>query len=276
MLKRFRGDSIAACCLSVLLSAQACAAPDVIVTSDDSWQFDLAINLWSLTLDGTTRYPISGGDDMTTNTGSLYDKLKMAFLGSFEVHKGDWSGFTDISYVLLGDSKQNVRNIELGGTQIPAGVNSDIRFDLKGAVWELAGAYRVVNTQPMNMEVFAGMRLLAITMTVSGDLSGNVGTIPLANQHFSSEVNPTIVDGIVGAKGRIHLSADNTWFLPYYFDIGTGQSDYTLEAMGGLGYAFKWGDVTATYRYLDYHLKSADNVETLSVFGPVIAVVFHF
>jgi len=27
------------------------------------------------------------------------------------------------------------------------------------------------------------------------------------------------------------------WFVPYYLDVGTGESDLTWQAMGGIGYS---------------------------------------
>jgi hypothetical protein len=40
--------------------------------------------------------------------------------------------------------------------------------------------------------------------------------------------------------------------VPYYLDVGTGESDFTWQAMTGLGYSWKSVDVNAAWRYLDY------------------------
>ena len=34
-------------------------------------------------------------------------------------------------------------------------------------------------------------------------------------------------DGIVGLRGNVKL--DKYWYLPYYFDVGTGASDLTWQ-----------------------------------------------
>jgi hypothetical protein len=58
----------------------------------------------------------------------------------------------------------------------------------------------------------------------------------------------SVWDGIVGARGHVNLT--EKWYLPFYADIGTGQSKLTWQALGGIGYRFKWFDFTVAYRYL--------------------------
>jgi len=59
-------------------------------------------------------------------------------------------------------------------------------------------------------------------------------------------------------------------------DVGTGESDLTRQGVGGLGYSFHWGDVLATWRYLDYKFKSGKKVADLSFNGPMIGVGFRW
>ena len=66
------------------------------------------------------------------------------------------------------------------------------------------------------------------------------------------------------------------WFVPYYVDIGTGESNLTWQAMGGIGYSFGWGDVVAAWRYIDYDMKSGKKIESMTFNGPAIAAVFHW
>ena len=37
--------------------------------------------------------------------------------------------------------------------------------------------------------------------------------------------------------------------MPYYVDVGTGQSQLTWQVNAGLGYQFDWGSVLATWRW---------------------------
>jgi len=83
-------------------------------------------------------------------------------------------------------------------------------------------------------------------------------------------------DAIVGVKGRVGIGASREWFVPYYVDIGTGDSDLTWQGMVGIGYAYPWGEVVATWRYLDYSFKSSAKVDDLKMTGPLLGVAFRW
>jgi hypothetical protein len=46
--------------------------------------------------------------------------------------------------------------------------------------------------------------------------------------------------------------------------------------MAGVGYGFGWGDVVASWRYVDYQMKSGSAIEELSFNGPAIAAAFRW
>ena len=69
---------------------------------------------------------------------------------------------------------------------------------------------------------------------------------------------------------------DGNWYVPYYVDVGTGDSDLTWQAVAGIGYAFRWGEVFAAWRYLDYDFKSSSNIEKLNFNGPGLGVAFRW
>ena len=64
--------------------------------------------------------------------------------------------------------------------------------------------------------------------------------------------------------------------MPYYVDVGTGDSDLTWQGIVGIGYAFSWGEVIAAWRYLDYDFKSGQKIESVNLNGPAIGVAFHW
>ena len=179
-------------------------------------------------------------------------------------------------YVDLGAAKSGTRDLTIGGIELPAGVNANTHYDLKGTAWTLAGTYRVMSGPGATMDLLAGARMLDIKQTLEWEFTGNIGTIPVGTRAGRREASPTNWDGIVGVKGRFSLSDDHKWYVPYYFDIGTGESDLTWQAVAGVGYSFQWGDVVAAWRYLDYKMKSGQPVDTLNFNGPAIAAVFRW
>ena len=56
---------------------------------------------------------------------------------------------------------------------------------------------------------------------------GNLGSTAATGRTASSEVSETVWDGIVGLKGRYAFGANGQWFVPYYVDVGAGNSKLT-------------------------------------------------
>jgi hypothetical protein len=244
--------------------------------SVDAWQWQASIYLYLPSIGGTTTFPQLGGGGVSIDAAKILDNLKMGFMGSLEARKGRWGAFTDVLYVDLGNSKSATRDFTVGGTPLPADATANVDFDLKGTVWTLAGAYRAVADPGSPLDVFAGARMLDLGQTLGWQLSGNVGSIPLADRSGNQETNLKNWDAIIGVKGRFELGAYKKWFVPYYVDVGAGDSKSTWQAVTGLGYSFGWGDVVGAWRHLDYRMKSDTAVESLSFSGPGIAAVFRW
>jgi hypothetical protein len=124
--------------------------------------------------------------------------------------------------------------------------------------------------------VLAGARLFDVRPKLSWSLYGDLGPIPVSGRSGGSEATVSNWDGIVGLKGGFRFGANREWFVPVYADVGTGQSDLTWQIAGGVGYWFKWGDVIAMWRYLDYNFKSGEAINDLSMNGPMLGVTFRW
>ena len=96
----------------------------------------------------------------------------------------------------------------------------------------------------------------------------------MTRQQSATSESESLLDGIVGVRGAIKLSEH--WYLPYYADIGTGQSDLTWQLLGGVGYRFGWGDIKLVYRHLAYEMDGDKHLEDLTVSGPLLGVGFRF
>lgn len=68
--------------------------------------------------------------------------------------------------------------------------------------------------------------------------------------------------------------ANTPWFIPFYADAGTGNSQVTVQASTGGAYAFPWGALSLMYRCLYY--KPGGVVGNLSLHGVMLAANFHF
>jgi hypothetical protein len=200
----------------------------------------------------------------------------MAGMGTLEAQKGRWGAFTDVVYMNVGGTSTKTRDGTIDGVPLPVGVTVNTGMAVKAWVWTLAGSYRVQSSPDLEMDVFAGARLLSIEPTLTYSFNVDVGPFVGPGRGGSRSVKEKDWNAIIGAKGRMGLGSSREWFVPYYFDIGTGDSDLTWQAFGGLGYAFSWGDAMLTYRYLDYNFKSSSKVEDLKMKGPLLGVAFHW
>jgi hypothetical protein len=231
----------------------------------EDWQYGLVIYGWLPSISGDLTYSPAGSDgDINVDADKIIDNLKMTFMGSFEARKGKWSGFTDVIYLSLSGSDSK-------SVTVPDGMTRNLldgSLDLKGWIWTLGGSYTAWRREDSHLDLLAGARLLSLDT----DLYLSGGGPLQRDREISKSVN--LWDGIVGAKGVFML--DDHWFVPYYIDVGTGDSDLTWQAAGGIGYAFKWGEVRLKYRYLSYDQGSNGLLQDAAFGGPQLGVGFRF
>jgi hypothetical protein len=257
---------------AVLLAA---AAP-VAAADAGGWQTSASIYVYLPSVSAKTSFPVDGGIPIDVSSDRILDSLKMTFMGSLDVHNGGWGVFTDVIYLDLGNTKTQSRDFTLGNVGIPAGTTANLALDLKGWVWTLAGEYRVASDAGLTMDVIGGARMLDLKQRLDWNISGSLGPLSPLQRAGTSEVRQTIWDGIVGVKGRFAFGEGREWALPFYLDVGTGQSQTTWQAAGGISHAFKWGEISALYRYLDYEMKSGRAVQGVRFSGPMLGATFRW
>ena len=265
------------CASATLWPTVAAAAPIAVsVAREDAWEFTGVIYGWYADIGGETAFPNGHSSDITVDASDLYSNLKFGVLGSFEARKGVWGMFSDLIYMNVGQFNSQFHDLSIGGIGLPANVSSSTNSSMKSLVWTLAGSYRVMSQPGATVDTFVGARLFDTELSVDWTLNGNIGRYPIPERAGTLSTRSDYVDGIVGLKGRLALGEDRKWFLPYYADVGTGESQLTWQAMAGLGYAYRWGEVVATWRYMDYQFKSDSPVRSQNFKGPLLGVAFHW
>ena len=120
------------------------------------------------------------------------------------------------------------------------------------------------------MDLIGGFRYLSMDSTLNLSLQDATGRYLRAR---NVSMNQDAWDGIIGARGQF-LIRDTPWFVPYYADIGAGSSNWTWQAMLGLGYRFNWGEATLAWRAIGYEFDD-ENVD-LTLNGPALGVTFNW
>jgi hypothetical protein len=262
--------------LTVALAAALVLPGPARAQSADAWQFGAVVYGWFPSVKGRTTFPQDSGTDVSVDADTILENLKFVFMGTLEARRQRYGFFTDVIYMDIGDSKSGTRDLTIGGFPIPGTAEASARYDLKALVWTLAGSYRMVADPGATLDVFAGARMADVEQEFDWSITGDAGPIPLPARSGSARVSKTNWDGIVGMKGRMSFGHERRWFVPYYLDVGTGDSDLTWQGMGGLGYSFRWGDVVASWRYLDYDFKNSSKVQDLNFSGPQVGVVLRW
>ena len=267
-------SAAALCASAALLPVRA------VAQESDSWQFRAYLYGYFPRIDLSATFTGPGGIPISADAGvsasELLQHLKMGFLGALEAQKGNWGAFTDVLYLNVGGLNSQSHIQRIGGIGLPVDATASTSFDLKGTAWTLAGSYRVIAQPDSSLDVLAGARLLDVKSNLGYELSGNIGPIPLPGRQGSADVSKSVWDAILGVKGHFGLSTDQKWFLPYYLDVGTGDTRLTWQGIGGIGYAYSWGELTAVWRYLDFKGKSSQPIDNLSFNGPMVGVSFRF
>lgn len=245
--------------------------------SPGAWRYSGSVYVFLPTIDAKTSFPPEGGGPpINIDAKTIIENLKMTFMGSLDAHNGRWGVFTDIVYVDLGNAKTASRDFTIGDIGLPAGTTANLDFDLKAWVWTTAGEYRVSSAPALTVDLLGGARMIDLKQRLVWDISGNLGPIAPAGRSGSGEKVERLWDGIVGVKARYAFGDRGQWSMPLYLDVGAGQSDLTWQAAAGIAYAFKWGEMSALWRHLEYDLKPGSASQSVSFSGPMLGATWRW
>lgn len=269
------------CRLALAGLALAAALPSAAAQTnlfDGNLHFSVTPYLWLPNINADLNYdlPRLAGNQFRTEIGpnDYLEHLKFAVMLSGEVRKGNWSAFTDLLYLDLGNEQTRVR--DLTGPRGRAFAQTDLRSQtsLQSTVWTLAGAYTLTHGPMANLDLLFGFRYLGLDTDLKWQFASDA-VLPRLDLARAGQVgrNRDQWDAIIGIKGQVSLGGGQ-WFMPYYADIGGGDSNLTWQGLLGVGYRFGWGDVTLAIRSLSYELSERDM--NLRLTGPALGFSFRW
>jgi hypothetical protein len=250
------------------------------------WSFSFAPYAWlsSIRANIDTRTPGGGRaeTDIYASFGDVVDHLRFVGMAAAEVRYDRFSILTDFMYMNLGMSRGSAHLAWFepgpgGRIQIPVEAQTSASTGMGTTIWTLAAGYTLSAGPWGNIDAIAGARLLAVDVTTNYTLTADIGRpggIVLA-KNGSLGVNAENWDAIVGVTGRFDIPNSN-FFVPYYFDVGTGDLPLTWEAFSGLGYHTAMADYSLGYRYLAFENNSGATLKKLEMGGLMAAATFHF
>jgi hypothetical protein len=133
-----------------------------------------------------------------------------------------------------------------------------------------------VSDPALSLDALGGLRWFDLKHDLSWNINGNIGPLAPSGRTGSSSAKISNWDAVAGVKGRYALGGDGHWVLPFYLDVGTGESDLTWQAAAGITYSFSWGELSALWRYLAYEMKSGKTINDINFNGPMVGATFRW
>lgn len=223
--------------------------------SEDGWQFMAEAYLWYASMEGES----NTDGEIQIDNNDLVDNLDFGFMATVGAQKDKWFFGVDTIYLDVSDNMSNT----IGGV----GVNGKV--ELSGWIVTPLVGYEMYRADKTNFNIVGGARYLYLSTDLTLGNSDPSSTPFL----YSVSDSGNNWDAVIGLKGDYFIS-DN-WFVPYYLDIGAGNSQFTWQAMAGLGYRFGICDVLVAYRYLEWNFDDAV-LDNLNVSGVAAGVRFFF
>lgn len=243
-----RGVSTAAITGLIFISGSGYSTP----AYGGDWQNEFTVYGWLSDISGE----VKNGTDFTYNIDDIVDSMQMVLMGGYEGRINRFSVIGDMVYLNVGNEED---------VAIPAG-SATADVDLTSLVISGAVGYDLVQSDEVRLSVVAGLRYL--DMELESDLTVGGTEVPAASG------SQDMLDGTIGIRG--YFAFGDNWFLPYYADVGTGDSDISYQLFGGVGYQFGWGDVRVGYRHLCVEMEDEKLMEDLTISGPIIGMGFRF
>lgn len=241
----------------LLAAALLLTAPLTSQASD--WEYSVTPYLWLPTISMDSPNFNGNGDGLDVGPTNYLESLDFGLMLDADIRNDEWVILGDLIYLDFG-----IKNKDITPGPI---FNPTSKIDLSASIISLAAGKTIINKDDYFMDAVLGWRRTHVDLETK--VNGN--TLPL----FSPTL--TFNDVVIGVNGGYQF-ADSNWSLPYYADVGAGDSDLTWQAMVGLDYAFEWGKLHMNYRHLDYDFGNVGRIQDLQTTfsGPSIGARFEF
>jgi hypothetical protein len=236
-----------------------CAA--TATAQQDDWGADLEVYGWLPVIDNEA----ANGTKFKITRDDILSDLDMAVMLAGRIRKGRWSLVSDVIYF-------DVSNKSFDSPLLLPGLATFTEGGIEAWIVTPNIGYTVLDNEQQKIELYAGARYFWIETDLTFEID------PILPGQPSSTVKDTVSvsnwDGIVGVRGLYYLS--EKWFIPYSVNAGTGDSDFTWTAQGGVGYRFSSLDALLGWRYMSYDVGSDTAIREITINGPFAGVIFRW
>jgi hypothetical protein len=232
---------------------------EVATTSESPWSFGVTSYLWLAGLSGDVGAQ-GRVADIDVSFGEIFDSLDWLpppVMIAGEIRYGRFAVLSDFIYLgMEGD----------GSSPGPLPLSAEL--DLNTVIWTFAGSYRVIQNDPVTLDLLAGGRLWNLDAELTLAAPG------AALQRSGSE---TWVDPIIGVAGRVKLGSN--FALRAEGDVGGFgvNADIDWQVIATLQYLLNDSiALEAGYRYLAVDYDDGGFLFDVALHGPIIGGSFRF
>ena len=261
------------CRAALLATAMLLAGPFAHADQQEPWQFTVTPYLWLPSINASLGFETGGSGGSSVDMSDVLKHLSGAFFLNAAARQGQWGASFDVVYCDFTKTGSHVTNIDVPGQGGEVPINAGTKTGLTGYMFTLAGTYNLQHTAQATFDLLGGVRYTHIGATLDWSFTNPVPALP--GREGSAELGPDLWDGIIGVRGSVALGS-SPWYVPLYLDAGSGTSQFTWQAMAGLGYRFSWGDLLLVYRHLAFEGSSGDDVQHLALSGFALGATFRF
>lgn len=207
----------------VAISTFVAVAPVLAQTapSADEWKFEVTPYFWAAGMNGWSRLGARGPTaKLDASFSDVWKNLDFGAMGTLEARKGRWGILFDSIYVKLQQTSDPLAGGALGNAKLK----------VSQTILQLAGAYRVLESEKTPIDVLAGVRYTYL----DGDISFSRSDLLPAGVSRGNNANWT--DGFVGLRGSYALT--DKWSLIGYADVGAGGTKHSWQLIAGTNYNF--------------------------------------
>lgn len=249
----------------------------------EGWTFTMQPYLWTPVIEADLKFTAPDGStgepEIEVEPDDYLENLDIALIVTAMARRGKWSFTADFVFMEVSSGDNKLKSIDFGGPGAGTTVDQDVDVDVTSFISTFGAGYQVIDGPHLKMDVVAGLRYLYMESDVDWTLTGEV-TGPESGQSFARSGSHTedsdAWNGIGGIRGKLLLGSGN-WFVPFYADIGTGDSNLTWSVYTAIGYTFKeWFDAVIGYRYMEWDNDDDEVVQQVSLSGPVLGARFNF
>ncbi|MGR4063880.1 MAG: hypothetical protein ACLQPV_00355 [Vulcanimicrobiaceae bacterium] len=216
----------------------------------------------------------SGEINVQAGPNDYLAHLNFAAMLTGEIRKGEFAIVPDFLNVNLSGGNTKVRTITGPNGNVIIPVDRGSTISAATTLWQIAGSGTVTHGTDGNLDVLVGYRSVTTNARVSWNLNTGGGII---NLHGSASHSSTLGgDMIFGFRGTLLLSGGK-WFVPFYFDAGSGMQNTTTQQIIGVGMRFPHRQsIALVFRNLQYNFTGDSAIQQLRLGGPAIGYSFRF